>query len=268
MSSDNQYTALGPAVVGFQTDGANIDVGADVAGTKLGAKGRCDEGPGVVGESNTMGVSGTGGLRGIYGRGQNRFNQPENTTGVLAEGYQEASGVTGLNFSSDRRARLGHGAGVVGASNADSDRDPQNPDKQLGAGVVGLSLSTLPQLIDTAEPLPLPDLKRVPDGDGTGVWGASGRGTGVYGESNNGRGGVFKSATIAQLGLVPLVNPTPLLPAIGQFGDLYVVVTGEDPATGGTLTVSMYLCVAPGDTTPGNAAQWAPFQFGPAVAGG
>jgi len=28
MSSDNQYTALGPAAVGFQTDGANIVKGA------------------------------------------------------------------------------------------------------------------------------------------------------------------------------------------------------------------------------------------------
>jgi hypothetical protein len=28
MSSDNQYTALGPAAVGFQTDGANIAKGA------------------------------------------------------------------------------------------------------------------------------------------------------------------------------------------------------------------------------------------------
>ena len=31
MSSDNQYTALGPAAVGFQTDGANIAKGAEVA---------------------------------------------------------------------------------------------------------------------------------------------------------------------------------------------------------------------------------------------
>jgi hypothetical protein len=41
MSSDNQYTALGPAAVGFQTDGANIDRGAEIAGNTFGVKGRC-----------------------------------------------------------------------------------------------------------------------------------------------------------------------------------------------------------------------------------
>ena len=39
MSSDNQYTALGPAAVGFQTDGASIAKGAEVAGTQLGVQG-------------------------------------------------------------------------------------------------------------------------------------------------------------------------------------------------------------------------------------
>jgi hypothetical protein len=266
MSSDNQYTALGPAVIGFQTDGANIDVGADVAGKSVGAKGRCDDGPGVVGESNSMGVLGTGGLRGVYGRGENRFNQPENTTGVLGEGYKEAFGVTGLNFLSDERAALGNGAGVIGASNADSELDPSNPAKPLGAGVVGLSLKALPQLIDTTEPLPLPDLKKAPDGDGTGVWGASGDGTGVHGQSQSGRGGVFVSQQIAPLRLVPSFNPTPILPAIGDLGDLYVVVLGS--VANGTAEVSMHLCVSPGDGTAGNAAQWAPFQLGLPVSGG
>lgn len=48
MSSDNQYTALGPAVIGFQTHGANIQKGAAVAGTELGVQGT---GPiGVLGQ--------------------------------------------------------------------------------------------------------------------------------------------------------------------------------------------------------------------------
>jgi len=33
MSSDTQFTADGPATVGFQTNGANIKRGADLAGT-------------------------------------------------------------------------------------------------------------------------------------------------------------------------------------------------------------------------------------------
>jgi hypothetical protein len=77
---------------------------------------------------------------------------------------------------------------------------------------------------------------------------------------------VFESATVAQLLLVPVVNPTPALPAIGVWGDLYVNVTGS--IDDGTASVNMYLCVSPGDGTAGNAAQWAPFQFGPSVSGG
>jgi hypothetical protein len=36
MSDDTQYTALGPAIVGFQTNGSKIQKGAEVAGTVLG----------------------------------------------------------------------------------------------------------------------------------------------------------------------------------------------------------------------------------------
>jgi hypothetical protein len=39
MPSSNQFTALGPAIVGFQTNGANIQNGAVVAGTELGLQG-------------------------------------------------------------------------------------------------------------------------------------------------------------------------------------------------------------------------------------
>src|SRR5262245_23691205 len=38
MSSDNQYTALGPAIIGFQTNGSNIDKGAAVAGKQVGVE--------------------------------------------------------------------------------------------------------------------------------------------------------------------------------------------------------------------------------------
>lgn len=48
MSSDNQFTALGPAVSGFQTHGTNIQKGAECAGTELGVQGT---GPiGVLGQ--------------------------------------------------------------------------------------------------------------------------------------------------------------------------------------------------------------------------
>ena len=65
MSSDNQFTALGPAIVGFQTDGANIDRGADITGNQVGVHGRCGGpvGNGVegFGTGNFSGVAGFGG---------------------------------------------------------------------------------------------------------------------------------------------------------------------------------------------------------------
>jgi hypothetical protein len=108
-----------------------------------------------------------------------------------------------LSFLSQVRGALGDGAGVVGASNADSERDPNNQAKRLGAGVVGLSLKALPSVVDTPEPLPLPDLKNRPDGNGTGVWGVSGGGTGVHGESRAGTGvnGVINGVSSTGIGV-------------------------------------------------------------------
>jgi hypothetical protein len=40
MSSDNQYTALGPAIVGFQTNSSSIVFGATISGTVCGVVGR------------------------------------------------------------------------------------------------------------------------------------------------------------------------------------------------------------------------------------
>jgi hypothetical protein len=42
MSSDDQFTALGPATVGFQTHGANIERGAELTGTLVGASCSCN----------------------------------------------------------------------------------------------------------------------------------------------------------------------------------------------------------------------------------
>lgn len=78
MSSSNQYTALGPAVVGFQTHGANIDKGAEVAGTQMGlvgtgptgvlGHGQGDSGIGVHGQGTGLGPGVVGeGLDGGYG---------------------------------------------------------------------------------------------------------------------------------------------------------------------------------------------------------
>ncbi|MEV2231751.1 hypothetical protein AB0H69_24710 [Streptomyces phaeochromogenes] len=56
MSSDTQFTADGPTIVGFQTGGANIQRGVDAAGTEVG----------VVGRSGKLGVRAEGGPVGIH----------------------------------------------------------------------------------------------------------------------------------------------------------------------------------------------------------
>jgi hypothetical protein len=38
MSSDTQFTALGPTEIGFQTDGANIKSGAVIQGVEVGIR--------------------------------------------------------------------------------------------------------------------------------------------------------------------------------------------------------------------------------------
>lgn len=65
MSSDNRFTALGPAIVGFQTDSASIDRGAEITSNQVGVKGICggSVGDGVqgFGTGNFSGVAGFAG---------------------------------------------------------------------------------------------------------------------------------------------------------------------------------------------------------------
>lgn len=97
MSSDNQWTALGPAEIGFQTHGANIRVGADVVGTVIGAKGRCSggEGHGVHGigkGTHHAGVTGTSDTRDGNGV-MARAPEGANAFGLWAIGNQGLAAV-------------------------------------------------------------------------------------------------------------------------------------------------------------------------------
>jgi hypothetical protein len=130
MSSDNQFTALGPTIIGFQTDGANIDIGAQISGNTVGIKGSCQGsvGDGVegTGTGNFSGVAGWGGansgtgvigfgagadgpgVRGIGSGGPN--TGPAGPAGVYGQGGNGAPGVNGQG---------GNGApGVVGQAGA------------------------------------------------------------------------------------------------------------------------------------------------------
>src|SRR6185312_17514367 len=79
MSSDNQFTALGPTIIGFQTNGSRIQRGAEISGNEVGVSGYCDAGYGVLGTSKTdVGVYGTSeSIAGVVGKG---------TPGVVGQG--------------------------------------------------------------------------------------------------------------------------------------------------------------------------------------
>src|SRR5262245_54536441 len=129
------FNADDSTVVSFEMVGdaiGNVDIGVGVIGNSCGVHGESigaskgtrvvPVGTGVHGRGELNGVFGEGRSHGVYGLGESTLNQPETTTGVLGEGYKEASGVVGLNFVSDQKQRVfGHGAGVIGASNADSE---------------------------------------------------------------------------------------------------------------------------------------------------
>jgi hypothetical protein len=59
MSSDDQFTALGPAPVGFQTHGANIGRGALLIGTQAGAQCECNGRKGIAVVARTQSDDGS-----------------------------------------------------------------------------------------------------------------------------------------------------------------------------------------------------------------
>jgi hypothetical protein len=155
MSSDNQYTALGPAPIGFQTHGANITNGAEVEGTNIGVRSKGGL-QGVNGEGALVGVFGKGaegvggeGLIGVHGKGKLQGVSGEGLVGVLGVG----SGGPFLGA-----------AGVEGKSNDE------------GTGVRGTSLSgyagefiTKSRAQIHLEPLPIPTPQGAIQGQGGDV---------------------------------------------------------------------------------------------------
>jgi hypothetical protein len=165
MSSDNQFTALGPANIGFQTNSASINVGADIAGSEVGVRGHCDSGDGVVGISDANDKSGvfgfhtkqTGAAFGVFGA----CNAPDGA-GVAGDSGP-GNGVRGHSVAQD---------GVVGISDANKKSGVFGVNSQtsgLAFGVSGMTSSP----------------------DGAGVFGFTDVGNGVVGVSKaNTRAGV------------------------------------------------------------------------------
>jgi len=105
VSSDEQFTAKGPAIIGFQTyatDGP-IDRGAEIVGNQRGVLGQCA----TPGGPEAVGVCGLGApLAG--GNTPNPSSSP--TTGVL--------GLGGRRDDLQNHDRGPHGGGVVGVAGA------------------------------------------------------------------------------------------------------------------------------------------------------
>jgi hypothetical protein len=122
MGSDNQWTALGPAPVGFQTNSASIDRGAEISGNSLGILGRCNRGNGVHGQSDSATDSGVWGEN--TGAGFGVAGSSVTGEGVLGDGR---NGVHGRSSSATDSGVWGEnngppllggpsGVGVAGSS--------------------------------------------------------------------------------------------------------------------------------------------------------
>lgn len=167
MSSDNQYTALGPAAIGFQTDGGNIDIGARISGNTVGIKGSCQGavGDGVqgTGSGNFSGVAGWGGARagtgvigfggagggqGVRGIGDGGPNtSPGIAVGVYGQGGHGQPGVLG-------QAGPGIADGVQGHATGNFSGVAGFGGPNAGTGVFGLGgvLKQSPQKADLTGP--------------------------------------------------------------------------------------------------------------------
>ncbi len=212
MSSDNQYTALGPAVIGFQTDSSSIDRGAEITGRDLGIRGHCDAGIGIHGTSADLAGEAPGTSIGVLGEGQS-VGVSGRSSNIGVEGISGAAagvfgrGTPGVFGRGDKNGATGHngvmgvvegneGAGVFGGHRTQSDKPLDvvsfDPAGSPGAGVFGIS-----------------------NDEGSGVVGTSQFGHGVFGSTKGGvdlrSHGVFgvsgNTAGVAGIsGQVPDVN--------------------------------------------------------------
>ncbi|MGO1072496.1 hypothetical protein [Lysobacter sp. CA199] len=238
MSSDNQFTALGPAAVGFQTNGSNIDRGAEIQGKTLGVRGEADEGVGVLGVSNkSFGVSGESLLQhgvlgtseegvGVMGRsgkkdGVRGFGEPGMLGLCVSKAKHMPNGVMGLSEGSAC-------AGVFGGHRSFDADNPllENSLRKFGtsdapgAGVCGKSLDV-----------------------GVGVMGHSRHGHGVSGVSDSeiiGYGVMGRSFnTVGVVGIagddpgVSLTEPPPRAGVYGYGKEAVGVMASSESNRGG-----------------------------------
>jgi hypothetical protein len=152
MSSDNQYTALGPAIVGFQTDSASIDRGAEIAGNSLGILGSCNQGNGVHGKSGSPTDSGVWGENSGHGFGVAGSSAGVGVVGCIPGGVSLGPGIPSVGvwgttvapdtFAESTDGILGEGKnGVHGRSRSPTDSGVWGENTSSGFGVAGSSVS-------------------------------------------------------------------------------------------------------------------------------
>ena len=231
--------------------------GVNVAGDRAGVVGRCGseagpetdvEGVGAYGSGNTIGVFGktvSGGnarVAGVYGQ-DNQGN-----TGVLGAVMRGGTAVAGINVSSlgnplatfDNLPNPGSGSGtgVYGTSGSGTG---VHGTSNTGFGVHGISVSSTAVLGHSQGGIGSHGASEL----STGVFGTSESGFGVHGNSNRGPGGVFESATNAQLRLLPRDMATPEGRVAGAGGELLATVAGGD--------CRLWFCTRAGDPA---SASW------------
>jgi hypothetical protein len=163
MLSDNQFTALGPAAVGFQTNSASIDRGAEITGNQVGIKGFCG---GQVGD----GVQGfgAGGFSGVAGFGGGDVNTAG--TGVF--------GLGGVQLGNAPQ----RGPGIRGIGGGGP-----NTGTSVGVGVYGQGAPQAPGVVGQAGAPPADGVQGFGTGNFSGVAGFGGDnggsndGTGLFG---------------------------------------------------------------------------------------
>ena len=215
MSSDTQYTALGPTTIGFQTSGTNILMGVDAGGNNVGVAGR---GPlGVLGDGVSTGVQGKGRDFGVIGEGE---------TGV--EGKGTAEGVHGEGK-----------IGVVGRGDTGIRGDGAN-----GPGVSGRAVGLNPGVDGRSSGGP-----GVAATGATGVYATGTDGAGVHAISNAKQAAFLQSIRMAQLHLFPLEIPNPTSLQRADAGDLLATVGSDER---GVRVASLWFCKVGGDPTQAN----------------
>jgi hypothetical protein len=217
------------------------------SGTGAGVIGRSERGTAMIGAAK-------GDAEGVHG-------ESETGIGVLGKNGGVGPAVKGLGGDASNPSAVNPdatpvkaGLGVIAVGGASAAGFSIQTPKQV---IVFAALPAGPGVVAVAGGAAVPDALEF-----SSETGVVGMGSPEQNGFPAGRGGVFGSAkgsgNIAQLQLVPTLNPATQVPRVGTFGDLYVSVTAA-AGTGGRLTTSMYLCILAGDGVK-NSAEWTMFQ--------